>query len=321
MPASSNHRRPGMTLLEIVLSMGLMVVLSSMAYWFYASSLETTRKETKTVHKLRLVRAVMDRIAEEIRQASQMTTAERMGIRGEAERIWLLSQRLPERDLSADPRTLLVAPPHQYDLAKVEYKIARHPEIQHDDGYDFPLGLARVEILIPRPDSAETGEAHEGVGNRVPAATEAADVAEQGSGALDEELLLADQEDRGDVGIGPQIQWEELYAPEIKYLRFCYFDGHQWWDDWDITGDNPLPQLVQITLGYSPHPPMETEFSTQEDEEFCSCLNEDPEDCLPLGRDEYSTLVRVSQSDPFFRSRITRETQSLIEQLVEEPEE
>jgi type II secretory pathway pseudopilin PulG len=345
----SLHARRAATLLEMVLAMGLLVVLSSMTYWFYSSSLDTSRRGTEEAQRLRLARVVLDRIATEIRQAAAITADNRVGIRGEAERLWLSSYRVPSRE-QTEERSIREEPiPGEYDLTKVEYKIVRHPEILHKEGgYPYPLGLARIEILIPRPDSAETGEAFEG---RQPAAGTGGESAEDGAGtgggtdtgeesgaegeegadstgggkgsgdkARGVEELLPEGDEGGDVTLGPDINWEELYAPEIRYLRFCYYDGYKWWDSWDISGQSPLPQLVLVTIGFEPHPPFGEDFGLEEDrvnEEFCKCLNEEQLECEPLGSDEFSAVVRVPQADPLFRSRVSRETQSLVEELSE----
>lgn len=314
----ARHVRRGVTLIEIVLSMGILGFLTSMTYWFYSSSLETSRIGTKNSQRLRLNRVVLDRMATEIRQAAAITADGRVGIRGEVERIWLSSFRVPSRDQSRK-RTLTGEPrPAEYDLTKIEYKIARHPEILHEDGYEFPLGLARVEIQIPRPDSAQSGKAF--------ADDRAGGGAGRGLSAeeLEQERLFDAGEEEGGASLEPTIDWEELYVPEIRYLRFCYFDGHSWWDSWDVSGESPLPQLVQVTIGTVPRAPCFEALQDDEiNEEFCTCLNEEPVDCEPLDDDQFTIVVRVPQADPLFRSRISRETQSLMEELAagEEDEE
>ena len=304
-------RRRGITLLEVILSMALLAVLTSMTYWFYFSVLDTRRTGGVDARKLRLVRVVLNRIEKEIRQASATTIDGQTGIHGEAERIWLSTVRVPGNETLKRYSFSPEPPPAEYDLIKTEYKIARHPEITHEDGYEMPLGLARVEIRIPRPDSAETGEAFEDEARVVGSGEEADAFADA---ALDE-ALLGDLDDESDPSIGPQIEWEELYAPELHYLRFCYFDGHTWWDDWEIGGDHPLPQLVMVTVGFEGHAPFGEEFGRNDNEEFCECLGEDPQDCLPLPRDQYSVVIRVPQADPLFRSRIGRESQAFMQQL------
>lgn len=316
--------RRAVTLLEVMLSMGILTFVTGMTFWFYSSSLATSRDGTATAYRLRLARVLLDRIATEIRQASVITADNRVGVRGDAERIWLSSYRVPSRGL-VKKRGLNAPPlPGEYDLTKVEYKIARHPEILHDDGYEMPLGLARVEIAVPRPDSAETGAAaeeeralHGDFGNE----------GLRGGGgqafAVDEFGDADAADSQGELG--PQIQWEELYAPEIRYLRFCYYDGHRWWDRWDVTGENPLPQLVEVTIGFEIQPPFGEEFDTDEagkiNFEFCTCRNRDPVDCEPFAEDQISTVIRLAQADPLFRSRVQRESQAIVEELNEGEDE
>lgn len=317
-------RRRAVTLLEVVLALGILGFVSNLTYWFYASSLQTNREGTAAAQKLRLARVALDRIALEIRQAAPIKVDGRVGIRGEAERIWLSSYRVPTRAQSKE-RGLRDRPrPGEYDLAKIEYKIVRHPEIEHPDGYEMPLGLARVEIMIPRPDPRprlEEGEEEEKGGGA------SGEGGERGlAGNLPLEDFLFGDEDDNQADLGPEIQWDELYAPEIRYLRLCYYDGAKWWDTWDVEGDSPLPQLVQVTVGFAPQPPFgDEELGLGEiariNEEYCTCLNEDPVDCEPLAEDQYSTVVRVPQADPLFRSRITRESKGLLEELLGGEEE
>lgn len=306
-------RRRGVTLLEILLAMSLLVTLTSMTYWFYSSSMETNQKGTMEADKLRLARVVLDRITTEIRQASSTTAEDRMGIHGQKESIALSTLRVPTKELSKKRSSREAPPTAEFDLVAVQYKIARHPDILHDDGYEMPLGLARVEVLIPRAmapgeaDPNQTKQPAEG-------ATDGAAPPEE---AILDELFSEDETGDKDVSLGPDINWEELYAPEIRFIRFCYYDGYKWWDDWQVAGENPLPQLVQITIGFEGHPPCGEEFGQDKlNEEFCECLNKDPVDCEPLPKDQFSTMVRVTGADPLFRSRVSRESQSVIEQMA-----
>ncbi len=335
-PRHAKHARRGVTLLEVVLSMGILVFLSSMTYWFYASSLESSRHGTAAAQRLRLVRVILDRIAREIRQAAVITVDDNVGLRGEAERIWISTYRVPTREQSRKRRTRDDPAPPEYDLVQVEYKIVRHPEILHEDNYELPLGLARIEHLVPRP-LPRLENPDEAAGEDLPDAQEAgAEEALDGGAASpgDEQFaglegaLSGEEADgqgqAGDPNLGSDIRWDELYSPEIRYLRFCYYDGNRWWDTWDITGENPLPQLVRVTIGFEPMPPFGEGFvgPDEPNERFCECLNEDPVDCEPLPEDQYSITVRTAHADPLFRSRVSREAQNFVEEMAqEEPEE
>lgn len=299
-----------MTLLEVVLAMTLLVVLSSMTYWFYSSSMDTSRRGHVEADKLRLARIVLERISTEIRQSSVLTDEERMGVRGDKERLSISTLRVPTKETTRKRSSREGPPPAELDIVKVEYKIARHPEILHpDDGYEYPLGLARVETLIPRAiPTSLASKRLEGTGD-------------EGTAEEPEEPLPPDpffeEEEEGNRSLELDIDWEELYAPEIRYLRFCYHDGSKWWDDWQVPGENPLPQLVMVTIGFDPHPPCGEEFGQDDtNEEFCECLNKDPVDCLPLTPDQFSTVVRVRGADPVFRSRVGREGQAFVDEIL-----
>lgn len=335
-------RRRGVTLLEMILASSLLVLLSSLTYVFYSSSLSARDSGMKEAAKLRLVRVVLDRMTTELRQIPVMTRDFGVGLVGDPEAIILTTRRVPRREL-AQPSPGSEGPPDsEYDLVQVQYRIARHPDVLHDEGYELPLGLARIESKVPRPESAlalasaeeeenaegeeggETGEEGESPGEEEEGLMEGDSLA-LGDTFFDE--LFAQEENADDgASLEADINWEELYAPEVHYVRFCYFDGATWWDKWHVIGENALPQLVQITIGFSDRPPLDDSFGEDEiNEEFCECLNEDPVDCLPLGRDEYATVVRLMQADPLFRSRVVRQGQDLIEksaqQAVEEEEE
>lgn len=345
----SPFRRRGVTLLEIVLAMGLLVTLSSLTYWFYSAALASRESGIKAVQRLQLARSVLERMGTEIRQVAAESHLRDVAIRGEPERIWIISQRLPAvemgrwRAIGSESAGLI----GEFDLHKLEYKIARHPQVIHEDGFELPLGLGRVELRVPRKDSAETGAAFEEDG-RDPAEAAAAafgggDEESDGFGALGELGGLGGEQD-GEGGEGEdldapteedldpemetadpadplsQIHWEELYAPEIRYMRLCYYDGNKWWNDWDIQGERPLPQLIQVTVGFEPHAPYGQKLGLDEAEEeivdrICDCMNEDPTDCEPLPEDQYTMTIRLEQADMFFRSRITRESQALMKEL------
>ena len=325
--------RRGVTLLEVVLAMGILVFLSSMTYWFYSSSLEASRDGTAAAQRLRLVRVILDRMAKEIRQSAVITVDDRVGLRGEAERIWLSVYRVPTRVQSQERLMREGPPPPEYDLTQIEYKLVRHPEIMHEDNYELPLGLARIEGLIPRPqppleedEDLEDEESLFGEGEEEEENDSEENEEEDGwedawGEAFTQKDMEESEEDIGDASLALDILWDELYAPEVRYLRFCYYDGHRWWDSWDITGESPLPQLVRVTIGFEPMPPFGEAFGPNEpNEEFCECLNEDPVDCEPLPEDQYSITVRVAQADPLFRSRVSRETQAFVEGLSAEGE-
>jgi prepilin-type N-terminal cleavage/methylation domain-containing protein len=322
---ASHHRHPGMTLLEVVLAMSLLVVLSSMTFWFYGESLKTRDAGLRETRRLQLSRVLLERMATELKQVVSTTSFRDVSLLGDAERIWFSTVRLPGREFSRE-RLLAVMDVGQeekdrfreFDQVKIEYKIARHPEIKHDDGYELPLGMARVELTVPRKDSAETGKAFEEQDMAGPkeygTEEEESEVPEEEP--VDDASFIDSLDQQDELEVEDEIHFQELYAPEIRFLRFCYYDGNKWWDKWDVGGENPLPQLIQVTIGYEPQTPFGQEFQMEEEiEEFCTCMNEDPIDCELLPGDQYTIVVRLEQADLFFRSRVARESKAFIDNL------
>lgn len=308
--ARGGPARRGLTLLEVVLAMGLLVLVSGMTFWFYASVLETRKTETQRARTFRLARVVVGQIADELRQATAIPIGSASGASGGPERIRIATLRVPRKNLLRRTRLSDEEKEGDSDLVVTEYRIARHPDITHEDGYELPLGLARLEFKLPRRPVEERsagGEAFGFLGDESGAEEDAF------AGGLD--FPEETEDDFGDASLEPDINWEELYAPEIKYLRFCYFDGKTWWDEWELSSGNTLPQLVQITIGYEGGPPFGEEFMSQEEEEFCTCMNEDPSDCERLAADRYSAIVRLPQADALFSSRIQKEIGNLIKEL------
>lgn len=302
--------RRALSLLELVLSLSILVLLTSITYWFYAAAMRTREKDVQFADKVRLARVLLDRMAHEIRQSVIQTKDTGIGIDGDKESIRISSLRLPGREIADTRFQRTEEPSAEYDLATVTYHIARHPDIlDPQGGWQFPLGLARVEQRIPRPE--KPGQ---------PAEQEMIKTDPSGKITIDQSALEsmfgggnAKEEDK----LETEVNWQELYSQEIRYLRFCYYDGLTWWDDWHVSGENPLPQLILATIGFEAHPPCGEEFGRDEDnEKFCSCLNRDPPDCRPLHPDQLSMTIRVTEADPLFRSRVAREGQSMADQAT-----
>ena len=51
----------------------LLVILSSITYWFYSSAMRTCERDIQYADKIRLARVLLDRMAHEIRQATIQT--------------------------------------------------------------------------------------------------------------------------------------------------------------------------------------------------------------------------------------------------------
>lgn len=298
-------RRRALTLLEVVLSIGLMVLLSGVTFWFYSNTLTGRAESIERSQRLQVARTLLEQMSREIRYASSFTPGYGTGLVGAEEWITVYTTRIPRRVLSEDRSLRDDEIEDEFDLMEVRYYIARHDEITDEDGHAISLGLVRKETrtlnagLNQAVDGGEDGEG-------------------DGGEAFGGDSIFADDELQAleDLELDElSTIKEELYAPEIKFLRFHYFDGNRWWPTWELEGANTLPQIVRITVGFTGRPAI-ADLEDPDEDFFIT----DPENQVALAQDEYTTFVRVLQSDIFFGSRIGRTAQDLAEQAAAEAE-
>ncbi|MEE9295864.1 MAG: hypothetical protein V3W34_13005 [Phycisphaerae bacterium] len=299
-------RRSAVTLLEIVLAIGLIVPVLGMMFWFYASTLAMRDASAEHIRRNQLARVVADRIAREIRQSTGFSGGYGPGIYGTRERVSINTVVIPDKALVEHQGIRRRRAPGQFDLRQIDYYIAWDDVNTDENGDPRALGLVRRERktfnrLSPTEAEAIGGVESEGEESATDTSQEAAGPARSLFGRSADEVF--------DDDLGEELDDEEregakheLYAPEIKFIEFFYHDGSRWWDSWEITQGNALPQMVMITVGYEPELPEDENIEIIED------ILEDEDDIEPLPADRYLTVVRVPQADSLFLGpRIQRE--------------
>lgn len=258
-----------MTVLEVVLAIGLMVMVSAMMFGFYDQCLRRRELVKETISSGYLARAIAHKIADEIRSANGFVPQAGPGITGTERMITLQTIAIPDRKLFSRLGIEDTPPPAECDVRQVQYYLGYDEEEENHEYPDGttgprPMGLVRREIKTLYQ-------------------------------------VVLDETRRKSVEI-------DLLAPELKYLRFRYFDGVEWVDRWDLglqaEGQlgNSLPQAVEVTVGYGETPPPDVE-AEEEGLEGNDSLPAPPE---PYSNDSYTIMVRLTQADSFFGSRMMR---------------
>lgn len=265
----SQSLRRGLTLIEVLLALGLIALVSAMMFMFYDVTLRSRDQITRHITDTNLARVVAMKIADEIRSANGFLVGSGPGISGKERVITLQTVVLPEKELFIRRNIQDDPLPARSDIRQVQYYLAYDPDI----GYVYPDGT--------------TGPAPMGLVRRE-------------IRTLNQVIVREDQSESVDL---------DLYAAEIKYLRFRYFDGVEWVDKWQI-GDqaggmgNSLPQAVEVTVGYDAlAPEIEEEEELDFESELAPSLPE------PYSEKTYTVLVRLQQADTFFGSRLMRAQQ------------
>ncbi|HRX83578.1 MAG TPA: hypothetical protein P5572_01010, partial [Phycisphaerae bacterium] len=197
------HAAPAFTLLEMVICIGLFIVLMATMFQFYDTALQRRDEGQELSRNAQLARVVLDRMTDEIRQATVNVPSYGTGLTGIDDpeygpSISINTVVMPDKALSEERTIDQVKLAGQFDLRNIQYSIAWDYENLDTNGDPVALGLARAETRTFLRDVVFTDE------------NEAAQAAE-------------------DAAAGSK---RELYAPEIKYLEFAYFDGAKWWKEW-----------------------------------------------------------------------------------------
>ncbi len=268
--------RRGFTLLEVVIAISLLIMLMTMLMLFYNNALVQREEGTKRSRDAQLARVILERMAREVRQSVGNVPGYGIGVFGYKDRIEVNTLVMPDRKLSEVRSVRQQRIPPQFDLQQIRYYIAWDEDNLTEDGDPRALGLVRRESKTYLRDAIITSEE-----------------AEESAEEVDEVQMAFK---------------EELYAPEIRFLELKYFDGANWWDDWELTQGNSLPQLVRITIGFVPEIPESEDMDIVEDD-----FLEDDDEIDPLPGDRYTILVRPEQADVFFGSRMSREVSAFSE--------
>lgn len=268
-------RRRAFTLLEVILALSLLVLFMGVLFQFYHNSLRNRQRGLASVQEAHLARVLLRQISDEIRACGGFVPGFGPGVIGDRYDLTMQTIGVPSKELFR-PRTRFEKElPGQHDLTQVRYFIAWDEDIVNEEGIPLALGLVRQELKTLRQAVIVAGDVDE---------------------------VEVEQEDE-DVERSFKLQ---LYAPEVKYLEFRYFDGADWHRDWTIAHGNALPQMIRITLGYETQMPDDLEVGFEEDDfEF--------EDDEIFPRRSYTAYVRLVQADSFFGSRVTRAASDLAE--------
>ena len=266
-------RRRAFTLLEVILALALLVFLLTILFQFYSNVMRSRQHGLVSVQEAHLARVLLGQMTREIRSSAGFTPGFGSGVIGDRYELSIQTIGVPSKELYRRRDRFENQLPGQHDVKQIRYFIAWDEDIVDEEGIPYALGLVRQELKTLRQAVVVAGDV--------------------------DNVEVGDEDE--DVERSFKLQ---LYAPEIKYLEFRYFDGALWHKDWAITQGNPLPQMIRVTLGYQTQMPEDMEVGFEEEDfEF------EEDEIFP--RRSYTAYIRLIQADTFFGSRITRAASDL----------
>jgi len=254
-----------LTLLEVIISITLIALLLGSLLTFFWQTLAARDQARRAADRTQLVQQVLARIAGELRACIGVDKIAFpiQQFTGGRRTITFVTTPLPPSDAYVVYNATETEPILEHDLREITYQLWVDSEQTTEDGDPLVGGILRTERQAINPFIPE---------EQVPE---------------DEDLLYVRR---------------DLWSHELGYLEFRYFDGVEWSTTWEVTGGNPLPQLVQITIGFD---------SITKEEWEDQDLHTYPIDRFPLGPDvpypdRYATIVRLPAADQTFASRLHR---------------
>lgn len=212
---SRGEGRRGLTLFEVVISIGIIVVLMAAMLVFFWQFLEAREIAAAASDKSQVARQVLERIADELRSCVGMDEIgfpmeHGQRLVGERRSISFLTLGMPGRHQYAfyDATEQKLLPAAQHDLRQIGYYLWIDKENTDEDGNPLIGGIVRTDKKT-----------------------------------LNQQLVEEDDAE--------QFR-QDLWSHELGYLEFRYFDGVEWDTKWDVTEGNSLPQLIQVTVGFVP---------------------------------------------------------------------
>lgn len=266
------HRR-GLTLLEVIIAIGLIAMIMTAMFLFYWQMLETRKAAAEQSNRTQLARQVLAGLEAELRGT---IGTEQIGF----------PTTQGEQRLVGDRRTLTflstgLPAENQYEIRR---EVDKPPPAQHD------LRLISYSLWVDPTNKTDAGDPIVG------------GIIRSEKKTLNQ--FVVEEDDPLDIR-------KDVWAPELGYLEFRYFDGVEWDTTWDITEGNALPQLIQITVGYK---------NITQDEYDDKDLDAYPILEYPFGdgevrSDRYSVIVKLPAADKFFGSRAQRMGKKYSSQL------
>lgn len=277
MSRGRRNRARGLTLFEVVISVALIAMLFGALLTFFWQTLELREATVLAADRTAIVQQTLRTMTMELQNA---VAAESFGFpiqkfHGDRRSITFVTTPLPPKHSYTFYRESEwdFKPTVQHDLIEVTYMLWIDPNDTTEEGDPVVGGILRTERRALKPYETEE------------------DVPEG------EDLLYLRH---------------ELRAPELGYLEFRYFDGVDWTTTWEVAEGNPLPHLVQITVGFD---------SLKQEELEDQDLEQYPLDQYPLGPDveeinRFRVMVRIPGADQMFTSRAQRLGSEIEQQFI-----
>ncbi|NLX12237.1 MAG: type II secretion system protein [Phycisphaerales bacterium] len=224
---SRTHRRGAFSLLEVILALTLIIIMMSGVFGFFQTVLRSREEGSRATLDAMRARALLVSMVEEIRSVAPIVPGDGYGFRGKKDSITIVRLKLPENYSMQELSLRETPPPAQMDVERISYSLLWDDEYKDEEGVKWCHGLWRSlqRTFDPNP-----------------------------------QFVLEDVQVAGesteDQGFQTEVVTGDLVAPEIKYVRFKYFDGAEWRDRWQVPFEEDAEDAAETEGLSETNPPV-----------------------------------------------------------------
>lgn len=278
-PRQTTAARRGFTLLELILAMGLTILVLSavgMAVDFYLRGIQSARKN---VEEAQLARALLQRIADDIRAAVRYDPVQNGDILTDSD-MGSLAPTVDDGTQTGDAESANEEDSTQSEPTGVPQKTpglyGNRQQIQIDVSRLPRFDQYRLDGMPQTDRVSDVKTVTYFVGSPTMAAPDRRGLLR---GQFDRAVTVYAEREGTLEALADQFV---AIAPEVALIEFEYFDGGQWVDSWDTAELQSLPVAVRVSIAMVP-------AGVSPDE-----LRELPLEELSV----YSVVVQLMASDP-----------------------
>ncbi len=142
---ASRIRRRGITLIEMLVSISLVLLTMATLFLFYTIALDATKRAGEHTVRIQRARVVLHQMAREIRQAAAGAQQTRNALAGKMHSLTIDTTTMPPATVMQTYGLEERPPTPASDVRRIEYYLAVDPEATDEDGNLGVLGLVRRE--------------------------------------------------------------------------------------------------------------------------------------------------------------------------------
>ncbi len=275
--ASKRHSQRGLSLLELCLALAISVVVIGLITLAIRFQLGTFEQRRDRIEQAALGRAILRQIADDLRSVVAYSPVDLEGVgtvTANAEETTGIDAETTDDPTAGEVVTVAkgaYSAAMYGDQYSIEFDMSRLPRLDEyqsivsDDGRtaiaQIPTDVRTIAYYLagsaPITQASAQLSAQSGLQSGLSSggnlAMQNALLPLQGTGLVRQErdrAVATFSQGSLDLSNLSQDTGEDLLAEEVTRLEFRYFDGYQWWPDWNSDSRGGLPMAVEILVAF-----------------------------------------------------------------------